>query len=117
MAKKNTEEFGDLSLIDFMYSNPDEDSAFLELISVGYVDGSIETQSNLLDKMEGYLKHIQSDVFKREYPQSKVYIIVSFEVFPDKLITDLLYNCIPWCEENGVILKIRIGGDFVHFVD
>lgn len=117
MANKITEEFGDLSLIDVMYAKPNEDSVFLELISVGYVDGSPETQTNLLDKMEGYLKHIHSNEFKRDYPQSKIFIVVSFEVFPNKLITDLLYKCIPWCEEEGVVLKIRIGGEYVHFVD
>jgi hypothetical protein len=117
MVNKVTEEFGDLSLIDIIYAQPNEDSAFLELITVGYVDGTPEIQTNLLDKLEGYLNHIHSEEFKRDYPQSNVYIIVSFDVVPDELITDLLYKCILWCKENGAILKIRIGKDYVHFVN
>ena len=73
MDSKITEKFGDLSLIDIIYAQPDEDCAVLVLVTVGYIDGSPETQTDLLDKLEGYLKHIQSEDFRRDYPQSKVF--------------------------------------------
>ena len=85
-----TENFGDLSLIDIIYTRPTEESVVLVLVTSGYVDGSAETQNNLLDKMEGYLRHIQSDEFKQEYASNKVFIEVNFSEEPDVLITDLL---------------------------
>ena len=117
MKKKYSEHFGDLSLIDISYVRPNDDSAILELVTVGYVDGAPETQSDLLDKLEGYLKHIQSDEFKNNYSQSNIFIVISFEEVPHKLITDLLFKCTKWCEDNGATLKIRIGDDYVHFTD
>lgn len=61
MAKKVTTHFGDLSMVDLMYARPEEDCAVLDLVTAGYVDGTPENQTDLLDKMEGYLKHIQSE--------------------------------------------------------
>lgn len=115
MTKKITEHFGDLSLIDLMYSIPSEDCCVLELVTAGYIDGEPETQKDLLDKMEGYLGHIQSDVFKKDYPQSTVYIDVTFTETPDARITDLLYHCIPWCKDNGAIMRLKIGDDYMRF--
>lgn len=87
------------------------------MVKVGFVDGSPEKQTNLLDKLEGYLKHIQTDEFKRDYPFANVYIVVSFEEKPDVLITDLLYKCIDWCKDNGALLKIRIGEDYIRLTE
>ena len=61
MAKKVTTHFGDLSMVDLMYARPEEDCAVLVLVTAGYVDGTPENQTDLLDKMEGYLKNIQSE--------------------------------------------------------
>lgn len=71
------EHFGDLKLIDLMYSNEERDEARLVLMTSGYIDGSKEIQTALVDKMEGYLSHIQSEEFKKDYPQKNV-IIKSF---------------------------------------
>lgn len=57
MGKKLTTHFGDLSLIDLMYARPEEDCAVLVLVTAGYIDGTPENQTDLLDKMEGYLRH------------------------------------------------------------
>lgn len=115
MVKKITSHFGDLSLIDLMYARPEEDCAVLVLVAAGYVDGTPENQTDLLDKMEGYLKHIQSEDFKVDYPQSTVYIDVTFDEKPHVLITDLLYKCTAWCKDNGAILRFKIGDDFYRF--
>ena len=115
--KKITEYFGDLSLIDIVYANDKEDSAVLVLVTAGHIDGSKETQTDLLDKMEGYLKHIQSEEFKKDYPQNNVYIDICFEEMPDVHITDLLFKCQNWVKENGATLRIKIGDSYVHFTD
>ena len=115
MAKKITAHFGDLSLIDLMYALYEEDCAVLVLVAAGFVDGTPENQTDLLDKMEGYLKHIQSEAFKADYPQSTVYIDVTFDEKPHVLITDLLYKCTTWCKDNGAVLRFKIGDDYYRF--
>ena len=115
MNTKITENFGDLSKIDIIYALATENSAVLMLITVGHINGDPQTQTDLLDKLEGYLIHIQSPEFKTEYPQQKIFIDVVFEEKPDVLITDLLYKCMSWCEENGATLRIQIEDKYVHF--
>ena len=39
MDSKITEKFGDLSLIDIVYAQSDEDCAVLVLVTVGYIYG------------------------------------------------------------------------------
>ena len=115
MVKKVTTHFGDLSMVDLMYARPEEDCTVLVLVTVGYVDGTPENQTDLLDKMEGYLKHIQSEQFRNDYPQSTIYIDVTFEEKPHVLITDLLYKRTAWCKENGAILRFMIGDEYYRF--
>lgn len=55
--------------------------------------------------MEGYLGHIQSPEFKKDYPQDKIYLDVVLQEVPNQLILRLLYKCIPWCEECGATLE------------
>ena len=117
MNSKITENFGDLSKVDVIYALPKENSAVLVLLSVGHINGDPQTQTDLLDKLEGYLKHIQSPEFKKEYPQKKVYIDVKFEEKPDVLIIDLLYKCVSWCEENGASLRVMIEDKYIHFIN
>ena len=114
---KLTEHFGDLSLIDIVYADDEKNYAVLVLVAAGHIDGSKETQTDLLDKMEGYLNHIQSEEFKKDYPQENVYIDVCFDDIPDVLITDLLFECQNWMKENGAILRLKIGDDYVHFTN
>lgn len=85
------------------------------MLTAGYVDGTPENQTDLLDKMEGYLKHIQSEQFRNDYPQSTISIEVTFEEKPHVLITDLLYKCTAWCKENGTILMFMIGDEYYRF--
>lgn len=116
MYDKDTENLGNLASIDYIYAITEEDTAVLGLVTVGYIDGSAEMQKDFLDKMEGYLRHIHSNLFKVEYPQSNVVIEVSFEEKPDPRMIDLLYNCIPWCEENEAKLIFKIAGRYQKFV-
>lgn len=64
--------------------------------------------------MEGYLGHIQSPEFKKDYPQDKIYLDVVLQEVPNQLILRLLYKCIPWCEECGATLRIMLQGEYIH---
>lgn len=101
--EKIEEHLGDLKLIDVMYRSEEEDAAVLVLCVAGFLDGSREMQTALMDKMEGYLKHINSDVFKKDYPEPNVFLDISFAEKPDRLIIQLLattYGCPKVGEQN-----------------
>ena len=69
-----------------MYRSDKENAAVLVLCVAGYLDGSIEMQKALMDKMEGYLKHINSNVFKKDYPDPNIFLDIDFDEKPDRLI-------------------------------
>ena len=58
--------FGDLHKIDIM-AETKTGEVLMVLVCNGFIDGSPETQKALLDKMEGYLNHTQSEKFQKEY--------------------------------------------------
>ena len=105
---KIKEHFGDLKLIDIEASNSDRDEAMLFLVTVGYIDRSTYMQTALIDKLERYLKHIQSDTFKSEYPEPNVAIEITFEQLPSRLIIQSLYKSYHWVESNGAKLRISV---------
>ena len=105
--------FGDLKKIDIEYSLPEEDAAVMVLVTVGYIDGTKEMQTALMDKMEGYLKHAQSEAFKKDYPQSNVILEIDFQEIPHRLIIQLLGKTMDWCESCGVAQRVKIGERFM----
>ena len=105
---KIEQQFGDLKMIDIMASNSNRDEAMLILATVGYIDRSTYMQTALLDKLEGYLKHIQSEKFKTEYPEPNVAIEITVEQLPSRLIIQSLYGCYSWVESNGAKLRIKV---------
>lgn len=108
--------FGDLQKIDILAESKTGE-ILLVLVCNGFIDGSPKTQKALLDKMEGYLNHTQSEIFQKAYPNQPVILRVTFSEKPDQLILDLLYQCQAWVEDYGAILEIEIGGRKVRFVD
>ena len=58
--------FGDLDKIDIL-AETKTGEVLMVLVCNGFIDGSPETQKALLDKMEGYLNHTQSEEFQKEY--------------------------------------------------
>ena len=58
--------FGDLDKIDIL-AETKTGEVVMVLVCNGFIDGSPETQKALLDKMEGYLNHTQSEEFQKEY--------------------------------------------------
>ena len=63
--------------------------------------------------MEGYLKHINSDVFKKDYPEPNVFLDISFAEKPDRLIIQLLATTYGWCESWGAKQRVIIGKRYV----
>ena len=61
MSIKNM--FGDLDKIDIL-AETKTGEVVMVLVCNGFIDGSPETQKALLDKMEGYLNHTQSEESK-----------------------------------------------------
>ena len=108
--------FGDLQKIDILAESKTGE-ILLVLVCNGFIGGSPKTQKALLDKMEGYLNHTQSEIFQKAYPNQPVILRVTFSEKPDQLILDLLYQCQRWAEDYGAILEIEIGGRKVRFVD
>jgi len=107
--------FGDLNLIDIL-AETKAGEVILGLVCNGFIDGKPETQTALLDKMEGYLKHIQSEEFQKKYSQWPIILRVTFTEKPDPLIFDLLYKCQAWVNDFGVTLEIKIAGNNVRFI-
>ena len=87
------------------------------LVCNGFIDGSPETQKALLDKMEGYLNHTQSEEFQKEYGDWSVILRVTLDREPDERILALLSKCPAWAEDYGVKLEIEIGGKPVRIVE
>ena len=116
MTKMIGDMFGDLHKIDILAETKNGE-IIMVLVCNGFIDGSPETQKALLDKMEGYLNHTQSEAFQKKYPKQPVILRVTFSEQPDQLILDLLYKCQEWVNDYRVALEFEIGGRKVHFVE
>ena len=75
MSIKNM--FGELDKIDIL-AETKTGEVVMVLVCNGFIDGSPETQKALLDKMEGYLNHTQSEEFQKEYGGWPVILRVTF---------------------------------------
>ena len=68
--------FGELDKIDIL-AETKTGEVLMVLVCNGFIDGSPETQKALLDKMEGYLNHTQSEEFQKEYGDRPVILRVT----------------------------------------
>ena len=109
--------FGDLDKIDILAEKPETKEVLMVLVCNGFIDGSPETQKALLDKMEGYLNHTQSEEFQQEYEGWSVILRVTLGREPDERVLALLSKCPAWAEDYGVKLEIEIGGKPVRIVE
>ena len=108
--------FGELDKIDILAETKTSEVVMV-LVCNGFIDGSPETQKALLDKMEGYLNHTQSEEFQKEYGGWPAILRVSFGRKPDERILALLGKCPEWADDYGVKLEIEIGGRQVRIVE
>ena len=111
--EKIEEHLGDWQLIDVMYRSKEENAAVLVICVAGFLDGSKEMQTALMDKMEGYLKHINSNVFKKDYPDPNIFLDINFDEKPARLIIQLLETTYEWCESWGAKQRVIIGKRYV----
>ena len=109
--------FGDLQKIDIIAEKRENDEVLMVLVCNGFIDGSPATQTALLDKMEGYLNHTQSEEFQKEYGGWSVILRVTLDQEPDERILALLSKCPAWAEDYDVKLEIEIGGKQVRIVE
>ena len=109
--------FGDLHKIDILAEKNESKEVLMVLVCNGFIDGSPETQTALLDKMEGYLNHTQSGEFQKEYANWSVILRVTFDEEPDQLVVELLSKCPAWAADYGVKLEFEIGGKQVRIVE
>lgn len=106
--------FGDLHSIDIL-AETKTGEVVLGLVCNGFIDGQPETQTALLDKMEGYLNYTESREFQKEYSGRTVILRVIFTEKPDPIILDLLYRCQAWANDFDVALEVTIAGEKVQF--
>ena len=74
----------------------------LVIVSSGALDESPETQKLLLDKIEAYLRYINSPDFHREFPQAtpeNTRILLRLEEEASPIILALIQQIIPWVQE------------------
>jgi len=109
--------FGDLQKIDILAEKGETNEVLMVLVCNGFIDGSPETQKALLDKLEGYLNHTQSEEFQTEYANWSVILRVTFDEEPDQLVMALLSKCQPWADDYAVKLEFEIRGKQVQFVE
>ena len=82
--------FGDLHKIDILAEKTETKEVLMVLVCNGFIDGSPETQKALLDKMEGYLNHTQSEEFQKEYGDWSVILRVTLDREPDERILSFI---------------------------
>ena len=98
--------FGDLDKIDIL-AETKTGEVVMVLVCNGFIDGSPETQKALLDKMEGYLNHTQSEEFQKEYSGWPVILRVTLGREPDEHILALLSKCSAWAAGYGVSWNLK----------
>lgn len=103
------EMFGEPDGIDIL-AKSNNGGAVMVPVTNGFIDGSAETQTALLDKMENYFLYTQSGEFRSTFRNSPVILRVTFTEQPDKIISEQLKRCVPWAEDYGVTLEIQING-------
>lgn len=106
--------FGALHKIDILAESNVGEVVML-LVCNGFIDGSPETRNALLNKMEGYLNHTQSEEFQKEYGDWSVILRMTLDRKPDERILALLSKCPAWAEDYGA--KPEIGGKPVRIVE
>lgn len=84
----------------------------LFIVSSGPIDASAQTQSLLLDKVENYLRYIQSEDFKKDFPDTPrdhTSIIFQLEEKAPDLLMALCEKIVPWAEDNGAKFVVMQG--------
>ena len=85
--------------------------ADLSIVIASPLDGEPASQTRLLDKIQGYLSHIQSEDFLADagVPADPSNTTINVLLHPDSsdMIRELLGRCHAWTHEHGASLVVR----------
>jgi hypothetical protein len=99
-----------VSFVDRVLRGP-EGEVNLYIDVEGHLDGSLETQKMLRDKVDNYLADLNTDGFQEEFdypPPEKTRVIISCDGSPDPVMHDLIEKMKPWVAENNARIFLRI---------
>ena len=85
--------------------------ADLVMVSPGPLDESPEGQTLLLDKVETYLKYIQSPGFRQQFPaatRENTHVVLLVREEPSPLMRELLQKVSLWAADNRAHFIVRI---------
>lgn len=105
---KTEEIFGNTNSIDFISKR--DDIVELLLLCNGFVEGSDENCSALLEKVGYYISYTETADFARLCENRYRVISVFFSDKPDERIIELLYGCRRQAIDSGVLLRVTISG-------
>ena len=94
----------DVNRVDLMAKRNDG-GVDMFIISSGEIDDSPSTQKILLDKVENYLRYLNSNEFVVEFPEirkDKVRIVFELEKKAPELLLELCKQIESWVEDNDV---------------
>ena len=101
----------DINALDILAVRKDGKGVELVIVTSGHLDFSATTQELLLDKIQNYLRYINSKEFENEFgklnPQN-ITIKVNCIDEPDPLINELFKKIVPWVEENNARIEMIV---------
>lgn len=103
------EMFGEPNKVDILAKSKNDETVMV-LVTNGFIDGSPETQTALLDKMENYFLYTQSEEFRKTFQDAPVILRITFTEQPDEIISEQLKRCVQWARDYGVTLEIQVNG-------
>lgn len=100
-----------LESIDIVGRRVEDGGVDLVLVVSGALTDSEHHQGLLLEKLEHYLRQVNSPGFRADLgapTPDRVRIIVHCTREPAPVIRQLLQNAMPWAEENNATLTLRV---------
>ena len=83
----------------------------LIIMSDSPLDDSAETQTQLLDKVENYMKYALSPQFRQDFgnvPANQVWIILNLPEPPSRLISALCQKIQAWVKGSNLNFTVRV---------
>jgi hypothetical protein len=100
-----------LDSIDIVGQRVEDGGVDLVIVVSGALTDSERHQGLLLEKLEHYLRQINSPGFRADLGDpspDRIRIIIDCARDPAPVIRQLLQNAVPWAEENNASLALRV---------
>jgi hypothetical protein len=110
MPKEPDSPIRDIASID-MIGRRKDGGVDLGIIVTQRLERKEEHQQLLMDKVEAYLRAINSDKFRKDYgdpPPSKTIILVKCLIPPDPVIGALVKRMERWAKDNRARIKLQV---------